>query len=74
MLAHEETARCEREGKPADARLINACCPGWVVTDMTRGAGHKNVDQGAQTPVLLALGDINGQSGQFWEDERPRKW
>ena len=53
---------------------INACCPGWVVTDMTKGRGAKNVDQGAQTPVLLSLGDLQGRNGEFWQDERVLRW
>lgn len=59
----------EREGV-----LVNACCPGWVVTDMTKGKGHKTPDQGAQTPVMLAIGDVGGKSGGFWKDEREISW
>jgi hypothetical protein len=29
----------------------------------------KSPDQGAQTPVLLAIGDIGGKTGLFWRDE-----
>ena len=54
--------------------LINSCCPGYVATDMTRGGGVKTPDEGAQTPVLLALGDIQKRSGLFWQDERPVEW
>ena len=54
--------------------LINSCCPGWVNTDMTKGRGAKTVDEGAQTPVLLALGDIGGVSGKFWQDEKVIEW
>jgi len=54
--------------------LVNACCPGWVVTDMTKGKGHKTPDQGAQTPVMLAIGDIRGASGKFWRDEKEISW
>ena len=42
--------------------LVNACCPGYVNTDMTKGNGAKTVDQGAKTPVMLALGK------NWWED------
>ena len=55
-------------------RLINACCPGYVVTDMTRGGGMKTVDEGARTPVMLALDDIGGKTGEFWRDERVMEW
>ncbi|KAF2210546.1 hypothetical protein CERZMDRAFT_99165 [Cercospora zeae-maydis SCOH1-5] len=54
--------------------LINACCPGYVKTDMTRGGGRKSVDQGAQTPVLLALHDIGGRTGEFWQHEDITEW
>lgn len=54
--------------------LINSCCPGWVKTDMTKGGGTKTVDEGAQTPVMLALSDIGGQTGLFWQSEKPIEW
>ena len=54
--------------------LINACCPGWVKTDMTKGGGSKTVDEGAQTPVMLALADIGDQTGLFWQNEKPVPW
>jgi carbonyl reductase 1 len=54
--------------------LINSCHPGWVVTDMTRGKGNKTPDQGAQTPVLLALQDIGERTGTFWTDETEVDW
>lgn len=54
--------------------LINSCCPGYVNTDMTKGNGTKTPDEGAQTPVLLAIHDIKAQSGLFWQGERPIEW
>lgn len=54
--------------------LINSCCPGYVKTDMTRGGGAKTPDEGAQTPVLLALGNIKGSNGDFWQHERKISW
>ena len=45
--------------------LVNSCCPGYVATDMTGRRGAKTVDEGAQTPVLLACGDIGGTTGEF---------
>jgi carbonyl reductase 1 len=54
--------------------LINSCCPGFVNTDMTKGNGTRTPDEGAQTPVLLAIGDIKGQSGLFWRYESPVDW
>ncbi|KAF4552221.1 Short chain dehydrogenase-like protein 38 [Elsinoe fawcettii] len=54
--------------------LINACCPGFVNTDMTKGRGHKTPDDGAKTPVMLALHDIQGKTGEFWQDEWMVEW
>ncbi|MCJ1380298.1 hypothetical protein MMC17_003401 [Xylographa soralifera] len=54
--------------------LVNSCCPGYVQTDMTRGGGVKTVDEGARTPVLLALGEVGGRAGEFWQGERVIEW
>jgi carbonyl reductase 1 len=54
--------------------LVNACCPGYVKTDMTRGGGSKTVDEGARTPVMLALDDIGGKTGGFWQSEKEIEW
>lgn len=45
-----------------------------VVTDMTRGGGVKQPDEGAQTPVMLGIGDIAGKTGEFWQDEKLFQW
>lgn len=65
-------ARQEKEG--GGKRLVNACCPGYVNTDMTKGNGTKTPDQGALTPVLLAIQDVGGKTGEFWRDERVVEW
>ena len=54
--------------------LINCCCPGYVRTDMTRGGGAKTPDQGAQMPVMLALNDLGGRTGEFWEHREVSRW
>jgi carbonyl reductase 1 len=54
--------------------LVNSCCPGFVNTDMTKGKGVKTIDEGAKTPVLLALGDIGGSLGEFWQNENIIEW
>ncbi|KAL8831913.1 MAG: hypothetical protein Q9191_000592 [Dirinaria sp. TL-2023a] len=54
--------------------LVNSCCPGFVDTDMSKHRGSKTIDEGAQTPVLLALGDIRGIYGEFWQNERVIEW
>lgn len=67
-------AIARKEAQSDKAVLINSCCPGYVNTDMTKGRGVKTVDQGAQTPVLLALGDIGGKAGEFWSKEKVVDW
>jgi carbonyl reductase 1 len=54
--------------------LINSCCPGYVNTDMTKGNGTKSPDEGAQTPVMLAIGELEGQTGLFWRDGKLEEW
>lgn len=62
------------ESKNARRILVNACCPGWVDTDMTKGKGTKTPDEGAKTPVMLALDDVGGVTGQFWQNENVVNW
>lgn len=54
--------------------LLNCCCPGYVNTDMTKGNGRKSPDEGARTPVILALEDIGGRAGEFWEHGEVSSW
>ncbi|KAF2130858.1 carbonyl reductase [Dothidotthia symphoricarpi CBS 119687] len=54
--------------------LVNSCCPGYVNTDMTKGNGTKTPDEGALTPVLLAIQDIQGRTGEFWQNEKAIEW
>lgn len=70
--ATKALARAEEE--KGSKKLVNACCPGYVNTDMTKGNGTKSPDEGAQTPVLLALADIKGTTGGFWQHEKPIEW
>lgn len=62
------------EKKRGSKVLLNSCCPGYVQTDMTKGGGRKTPDQGAQTPVKLALADLEGKSGEFWVHEEVSRW
>ena len=51
---------------------VNACCPGWVDTEMGRHAGRKppkTCEEGARIPVRLAVGDIGDVNGKFWENK-----
>ena len=60
--------------KAGNKILINSCCPGYVNTDMTKGRGPRTPDQGAQTPVMLAIADIKGANGEFWKNEKAIEW
>ena len=57
---------------------INACCPGWVHTDMGLLVGSKNTkppktpEQGAFIPYRLAFEDIGGVTGRYWANGNVR--
>lgn len=52
---------------------VNACCPGYVDTDMTSHKGHLTIDQGAETPIWLAMApDI--PSGAFVYKKEVKNW
>lgn len=55
--------------------LINCCCPGLVATNMSSYNG-KPVDEGAITPLFLALLPINanGPKGELWAEKKPVDW
>lgn len=42
--------------------------------DMTSNRGVKTTEEGARTPVFLAIGDIGHETGKFWENERIVDW
>lgn len=62
------------EKEKGSSVLINSCCPGYVNTDMTKGRGIKTPDEGAQTPVMLAIENLKGESGFFWRNEKHEEW
>lgn len=67
-------AKEQQRSQPERALRINTCCPGFVRTEMTENRGRKTVDEGAETPVHLALGDIGGVTGEFWENRKVSSW
>lgn len=73
VIAFTKAMALEAE-KGSKKVLINACCPGFVNTEMTNGTGTMTVDEGAMTPVLLAVGDIKDVSGGFWKHEAIAEW
>lgn len=50
--------------------LVNAACPGWVQTRMGGASAPKSPEEGAQTPVWLALLPEGGPSGGFFREQR----
>jgi len=45
----------ELDKDPREDIIVNACCPGYVDTDMSSHKGPKTIDEGADTLVYLAL-------------------
>ncbi|OWF51187.1 Carbonyl reductase [NADPH] 1 [Mizuhopecten yessoensis] len=56
--------------------VINSCCPGYVQTDMTSNQGPKTPEQGADTPLFLALlpPTTTTPNGEFVSDRKIQKW
>jgi carbonyl reductase 1 len=54
--------------------LVNAACPGWVRTRMGGKSAPRSVEEGARTPVWLALLGAATHSGGFFRDERLVPW
>ncbi len=54
--------------------LVNSVHPGWVRTDMGGRNAAKSVEEGADTPVWLALLPDGGPTGGFFRDRKPMPW
>ncbi len=59
----------ELEGDPRGI-LVNSADPGWVRTRMGGRGAPVSVEDGAKTPVYLALLPVGGPSGGFFARER----
>ena len=53
---------------------VNSACPGWVKTDMGGAEAPGTVQQGADTPVWLAMLPADGPSGGFFNSRQPVAW
>ncbi|WP_216824650.1 SDR family oxidoreductase [Paragemmobacter aquarius] len=53
---------------------VNACCPGWVATRMGGAGAPLTVEEGADTPVWLALLPEDGPTGGFFRQRQPIGW
>ncbi len=54
--------------------LVNCCHPGWVRTDMGGRGASKSIDEGADTPVWLALLPKDGPTGGYFQDRNLIPW
>ncbi len=58
--------------QPGSGKKINvfSCCPGFVATDINNNRGTKTVEEGADTPVWLALHSPEEGIGKFWAERK----
>jgi NAD(P)-dependent dehydrogenase (short-subunit alcohol dehydrogenase family) len=57
-----------------DRTAVNAACPGWVRTNMGGRSAERDVTEGADTPVWLALDAPQSLTGKFVRDRRVISW
>ncbi len=68
---------CSRGTKLGQLVNVFSCCPGLVDTDLSflgRPVLKKTPEQGADTPVWLALYSPKGGSGKFWSDRNEKEF
>ncbi|XP_005095566.1 carbonyl reductase [NADPH] 1 [Aplysia californica] len=66
----------ELDAKGAEDIVVNACCPGYVDTDMSSHKGSLTIDQGAVTPTYCALlpPNVDSPRGKFISKEKISEW
>jgi len=53
--------------------VVNACCPGFVATDMSSYKGPLTIEEGADTPIYLAI-DSGAPNGKFVKKREVMEW
>jgi NAD(P)-dependent dehydrogenase (short-subunit alcohol dehydrogenase family) len=54
--------------------IVNACCPGWVRTDMGGKHASRSVEEGADTIVWLCQAPDGSASGKLFRDREEQPW
>jgi len=54
--------------------LVNSMCPGWVKTDMGGSGATRELSEGADTAVWLAMLPDDGPRGKFFRDRKEFEW
>lgn len=70
-------AKLEAANGPNKHLLINYVCPGYCATDLNGNAGHLTAEQGARTPVLVALWgaeEVEQPTGKFFTEGAQIEW
>ncbi|XP_040279052.1 carbonyl reductase [NADPH] 1-like [Bufo bufo] len=69
-------ARQLKQTRKRDGIIVNACCPRWVKTDLAGPDAPKTPDEGAVTPVYLALLPTSADSpyGEMVSEKKVIPW
>jgi NAD(P)-dependent dehydrogenase (short-subunit alcohol dehydrogenase family) len=67
------TIQLAKELKDAGIK-VNSANPGFTATDMNQHGGPRTVEQGAATPVRLAMLPDDGPTGGVFSDAGPEPW